>query len=96
MKTKEEKAEYNRQWREKNRERHDAYQRAYSKKHSARKVAAAKEHRRLYGRSDSQSPVQTRRYRLKHVYSLTVEQWDAMLIAQAGRCAACTAPHDRD
>jgi len=37
-------------------------------------------------------PKQQRARMLKHLYGLTVEQWDAMLIAQVGLCALCDEP----
>lgn len=35
---------------------------------------------------------QKRAYTLKHLYGLTVEQWDTMIIEQAGLCALCDEP----
>jgi Recombination endonuclease VII len=35
---------------------------------------------------------QQRAHKLKHLYGLTVEQWDAMIIAQAGLCNLCDEP----
>lgn len=38
------------------------------------------------------SPKQQRAHTLKYLYGLTVEQWDQMLVEQAGRCALCDEP----
>jgi Recombination endonuclease VII len=37
-------------------------------------------------------PKKQRVFMLMHLYGLTVEQWDQMLIEQAGRCAICNEP----
>lgn len=37
-------------------------------------------------------PKKQRAWTLKHLYGLTVEQWDQMLIAQSGLCALCDMP----
>lgn len=37
-------------------------------------------------------PKKQRAYAIKHLYGLTVEQWDQMLVAQLGRCALCDEP----
>jgi Recombination endonuclease VII len=37
-------------------------------------------------------PKKQRASNLKKLYGLTIEQWDHMLIAQAGRCALCNDP----
>ena len=48
-------------------------------------------------RDQLRTPQQQRAHILKHRYGLTVEQWDAMIIAQLGLCALCdkqmTNPH---
>lgn len=38
------------------------------------------------------NPKQQRAHKLKHLYGLTVEQWDTMLIAQSGLCNLCDEP----
>lgn len=38
------------------------------------------------------NPNQQRAWKLKHLYGISVEQWDQLLIAQAGRCNICKEP----
>lgn len=69
--------EISRQWRERNRERHRAYQRDY--------VART-------GYKQLRAPEQVRKWNLKALHGLTPEQYDEMLLAQGGVCAICKRP----
>lgn len=41
------------------------------------------------------NPRKTFAAQLKHKFGLTLEQWDAMVVAQCGRCASCGDPMTR-
>jgi hypothetical protein len=72
--------EYARAWTAKNRDRVREYQRAYDSRNPGRQVGA--------NRTESIRRA-ARRNKLKTKYSLTLEAFDAILLAQANRCDVC-------
>lgn len=53
----------------------------------------AREHERAYRkRHPGAARLAQRRYKFKHVYGITEEQYDQMLIEQAGVCKLCGGP----
>ncbi len=68
------------------RERRLEYQREYRARNAERELAKQRE----YQKTDAYKQAQ-RRSRMKQ-YGITVEDYDAMLLAQDGRCAVCDRP----
>ncbi len=62
--------------------------RAYSRKYKNKHYAENKERFRLE-RMTPKAQLERRRRKLKRAYGLTIEQHDAMLLEQEGRCAIC-------
>ncbi|MFD0032529.1 endonuclease VII domain-containing protein [Streptomyces sp. NPDC127172] len=48
--------------------------------------------RARYAKWRKENPRGTRKWALKYFYGLTLDQWDAMVLAQEGRCAICEQP----
>jgi hypothetical protein len=77
-KNREKRTEYNRRWREANSEKSAGYSRAYADRHPDRLKETRVKH----------AP-KARERRLKKLYGLTQEQYDAMVVDQGGCCAIC-------
>lgn len=81
--------EYVRNYRNKNRESVNANLRRYYKENH--EILKAKKKVR-YNENPEKFRAQTRAIKLKSNYGLTVDQYDAMVIVQHGKCAICGAP----
>jgi hypothetical protein len=94
--TKEEKAEYNKQYRIRNKERLSAYHKEYHQKNAKRKTEATRKWLNA-NKDKARAWVVSNhaRYRwdnLKSKYGLTRQQYEDMVTAQSGLCLICSQP----
>lgn len=79
-------------WREKNKEKYEAYQREYSRANSQKKAAAVKEWRKTHPRPKQQPNDATASARLKYRFGITLNDYNEMFTKQGGACAICFEP----
>lgn len=94
MKTLEQKAEYARNWRRKNKDRHSAYQREYRKrriKEPGYKERLDENKRRFI----ENNPAAPRAYSLCFYHGISIEKFNNFLKEQNGVCSICKEPSEQ-
>jgi Recombination endonuclease VII len=89
------KRDYDRQWRERNRERTRESARRYRAEHPEMFREAGRRYRAKRGPQRANTDY-NRAYRLKTQHGMTYADWDAMWDSQQGRCYLCGAELVRD
>jgi len=51
--------------------------------------------RAYYAKNKAKMKEQMRRAKLLHLYGITIDQYEAMFVAQGGRCAICKRPPEK-